>query len=163
MLSAVRCCLQALHLEENEFRDLSVAPVCANLRELLLDWKNAMLSPHTLSACTQLSRLILCDHCVTVAAPPQHTVRVPPAAAAADALADALSSMPALRLVQDVLPPQEYLIVTAPVARAMWLLPRRCPHLRVELLEGTYVGWTLADLERHEQPAGHVDDTDSWP
>lgn len=151
---------QALHLEENEISELPVAPYLGGLRELLLDWKAAICAPHALRSATSLSRLILNDHCVTAEAPPPppHSVRVPPAGAAAEGLAAALRALPTLRLVQDVLPPQDYLVITAPVARAMWELGRSCPHLEIGYLEGTYVGWTLADVDASLAP-----DPMPWP
>lgn len=137
--------LQCLHVEENEFEaGLPLHPYLRNLRELVMDWQAALDSPTSLQAATALSRLVLCNHRAVDEGPgPGLTVR---SAEAAEPLLSVLSVMPALRAVEDVFGEEES--VTAPVARVMWQLGRRCPHLQLKMLPSTDVGWTLHDTDR---------------
>ena len=56
--------------------------------------------------------------------------------------------MPALRVFEDVFGEED--TVTAPVARVMWQLGRRCPALRLGTASTTEIGWGLAELARRE-------------
>jgi hypothetical protein len=98
--------------------------------------------PRICTAAARLSRLVLNNHrAVDLAGQGGLTVRP---AAAAEPLLDALAAMPALALVEDVFGEED--VVTAPVARAMWQLGRRCPRVRLGVLGDTNVGWALAQL-----------------
>ncbi|EFN58645.1 hypothetical protein CHLNCDRAFT_140893 [Chlorella variabilis] len=137
--------LQALHVEENELEaGLPLGPMLSSLRELLLDWQAALDSPAALRAATRLSRLALsCHRAVDEGPGPGLTVRP---AEAAEPLLAALASMPALRCVDDVFGEED--TVTAPVARVMWQLGRRCPRVELRTLSTTDIGWGMAELER---------------
>lgn len=131
--------LQALHIEGNFISELPVGPYLGSLQELLLDWHTALASTAALRAATQLSRLVLHPWS-------QDATAAPPDAAAGEALLEALASMPALQLVEEVLPPTSSSAVCAGQAAVMWQLGRRCPHLRLGVREDSYVGWTLCCL-----------------
>lgn len=95
-----------------------------------------MSAPDALRACTRLTRLTLHNHAVWGTAA-TGTVGLP--AAWGDRLMDALAAMPSLRLVEDVVNPQRPEMLVPAVARCMWELGRRCPHVRLEQLTTTYV------------------------
>lgn len=101
-----------------------------------------------LRACTRLTRLSLHNHGVFMGA-----VGLP--ALWGDNLLDAIAAMPSLRLLEDVVNPQQRDLLVPAVARCMWEAGRRCPHLRLEQISSTYVskgsivlaGWSCTGFQ----------------
>lgn len=148
---------------------LPTGPYLRHLRELLIDWRDALRCPAALSAATALTRLVLNNHLALRPAQPQGHAPLPASATAvlsaeaSEPLLAALAGLPALRLLQDVVPAGVVAALSPAVAWAMWQLGRRCPRVELGLLEGTYIGWNLGDLPPPPRPlnAGHMDDGSS--
>ena len=144
--------LQGLHLEGNPWRvQLPPAPCFGRLLELLLDWKDALRSPGVLRCATALTRLVLTDHSAVVLSPPAG--RLVLGAETADALLDALASLPRLQRLEDVVNPRATIshrpdVLTPAPARVMWEAGRRCPALHLDVIPYTYIG------ERRRQVGG---------
>lgn len=135
--------LQSMHIEENELRELPAGPYLGALREVLLDWHTALCSAAPLRGATSLTRLILNHHAALMIGLGDQVV---PHAEAAEPLLCTLATLPALRLVQDIMYEGHVSNFTPPVAAVMWQLGRRCPLLELQVLPDSNVGWTLSSV-----------------